>query len=192
MTSPPTLTEFLNATASAAPAPGGLTAIALGAALAVALFEKSLRFPSTGSESKAGGAIELMVPLRTRLLRLVESDQKALETLASADEAQRAGAVMGAYRSARRLLDAVIQAYTFLQQALDFSHPSRLADIEAGVRLLVAAQEGAIAQAEDTLKLLPEDMAESERPGLVRQIRQVSELAEKARGGLSWRRGKAG
>lgn len=191
MTSP-TLTEFLDATASAAPAPGGLTAVALGAALGVALFEKALRFPIAGSEHKAAGAIELMMPLRTRLMRLVESDQKVLEALASADEAQRAGATMGAYRSARRLLDAVIQAYTFLQQALDFGSPSRLADIEAGVRLLVAAQAGAIAQAEDMLKLLAEDLAESERPGLVRQVRQAGELAEKAQGGLSWRRGKAG
>jgi hypothetical protein len=132
-------------------------------------------------------------------MRLVESDQQVLEALGAAEAAEPGeereqrllGARMGAYRSARRLLDAVIQAWTFFQTSLDFGSTAMLADIETGYRLLHAAQVSAIAQAEDALKLFPAELADSERNGLARQVRQAEEQAEKAQGGLQWRRGKA-
>lgn len=195
---PETLHEFLDRLSSSAPAPGGLTAVALGAAMGVALLEKALRFPPAGTEGSAQTALGVLGPLRSRLSRLVESDQPVLEALAAAGQApddereqKLLGARMGSYRSARRLLDAVIQGWTFFPTALDFGSTAMLADIEAAFRLLAAAQASAIAQAEDTLKLFPEDLAASERNGLARQVRQADELAEKAQGGLQWRRGKA-
>jgi formiminotetrahydrofolate cyclodeaminase len=140
----------------------------------------------------------VIAALRKRLQELLVKDAGPLEALGRAlalpAGPERAQAVSGArlmaYRSARRLLDYTVQGLTLMQSALDFGSTAFLTDIEAGNRLLMAAQETGIAASEDHLREMEPAFAAGERAALADQIRQARELATRAEGALSWRRGK--
>ncbi|MNS84221.1 hypothetical protein D3C72_1180370 [compost metagenome] len=74
---------------------------------------------------------------------------------------------------------------------LDLSDVSVVTEVEVGRRLVVAAQEAAIAAAEDHLRSMDPGFADAERQALESQAQQGRELVARAEGALSWRRGKA-
>lgn len=192
------ITAFIGLMSQPARYPAGVAAGALTAAMGLALFEKALAHPAEGQDWKAGNERQVLAALRKRVQELAAKDARPLEALeraealpAGPDRAQAvAGARLMAYRSARRLLDYTVQGLTLLQSALDFGSTAFLTDIEAGHRLLVAAQETAIAASEDHLREMDPTFAGGEGAALANQARQGRELQARAEGALSWRRGK--
>jgi formiminotetrahydrofolate cyclodeaminase len=191
--------EFTDALSRPERAPGGIGAAAYTAAMGLALFEKALAHPAENQAWQAGQERHVLTALRARALALVGKDEKAMAAMdravaqpAGTDLAMAvAGARLLAYRSARRLLDTTIQGLTQLQSVLDLSDVSVVTDVEVGRRLVVAAQEAAIAAAEDHLRSMDPGFADAERQALESQAQQGRELVARAEGALSWRRGKA-
>lgn len=189
---------FLDRLAGPERAPAGLAAAALSAAMGLALFEKALHHPPEGKAMKWDD-LEVIGAIRRKLTALAESDAERLADLSAAmaapDAAEKEATVkaarLAAYRSSRRIVDYTIQGLTQVQRPLDWGSVGMLADIEVGWRLLAAALEGGIACAEDHLKQLEPAFAGGEWESLDQQIAQGRELADRAHGGLSWRRGKA-
>lgn len=194
----PSLNALIDQTAGATHTPGGVAAAAVTAAFGLALFEKALAHPAEGKDWQAGHERQTLTSLRQRALTLATKDAAGTDALARAsalpagpDRAQAtAGARLMIYRSARRLVDLSVQGLTLLQHPLDFGDTAFLTDIEIGHRLLAAALEGGLAASEDQLRELDESFTAVERPPLEAQARQGRELAARAAGELSWRRGK--
>lgn len=190
-------TEYIDKLASPDRSPAGLAAAALSAAMGLALFEKALHNPQEGKPLKYDD-LEVIGAIRRKLVGLAASDAQHLASLEAAlalpdgaeKTAQVTAARLAAYRSARRIVDYTIQGLTQVQRPLDWGSLGMLADIEVGWRMLAAALEGGIACAEDHLKQLSPDFAGGEWESLDQQIQQGRELADRAHGGLSWRRGK--
>lgn len=194
------LADFLAVLAAPRRAPGGIAATAAGAAMGLALMERTLAHPPADAEpeevTQATQAGEILRALRKRMLNVVAADLAAVDALdaALADEgpdadAKQAGARLPAYRAARRLMDCVIQGLTLMLPALDVGSRVALADLEAAWRLLDAALEAAIAACEQHLNGLSSFFAEGERPALDEQARQGREWVEQASAQMGWRLG---
>lgn len=182
------VTDFLDRLGGPSLGPGSLAAAALSAAMGVGLLEKALQHPAASvAPPVAASEAEIMRLLRRKLGELAATD--ALVAIGD-DEAGRA-ARLSAYRAARKLIDLVLQALTLLQKALDLGDTRHLAEVETGWRLLAAALESGIAASEEHLKHLDRGFSDSEGLALGRQAQQGRELAGRASGALSWRRGKA-
>lgn len=191
------ITDFIDQLASPQRSPAGLAAAALSAAMGLALFEKALRNPPEGKPLKYDD-LEVIGAIRRKLTALASADAEHLASLEAAmarpegltQQAELKAARLAAYRSSRRVIDYTIQGLTQVQRPLDWGSLGMLADIEVGWRMLAAALEGGIACAEDHLKQLEAGFAGGEWETLDQQIQQGRELADRAHGGLSWRRGK--
>lgn len=192
------LSELLDHLGNPAEPLGGSSASALAAAMGLKLFEKALSAPDPEtSHARAGEEREVIATLRKRVVELVAEDARVIgalnELMAQPEHPSKPQRVivarMAAYRVSRRLVDMTIQGLSRVQAPLEFGAFRMVADVEAGWRLLSASMEGAVAACEGHLKPMDQRFAERERAALAKQAQQGREMAARALGALSWRRG---
>ena len=171
----------------------------MAAAMGLALWEKALRNPPPDvAPHQTAADRDVIAGLRKRLMLLRAADVRhttaffAAMSLPDGIEAigRRRAARLGAYRTARQLLDLTVQGLTQMQVVFECGSAVFWADGEAAWRLQAAAMEAAFAVCEDHLRELDPAVIVGEPEALAQQIARGRELQGRAQGGLSWRRGR--
>jgi formiminotetrahydrofolate cyclodeaminase len=152
--------RYLEALASAAPAPGGGSAAALAGAMAAALVAMVCRVTaSRGGDAALAGVVASADVLRERLLGLGGDDAAAYEAVIAARRLPpdaRPGAVQAALRRATEVpLDVVEAARDVLAscaRVAGAARPSTLGDLRVAAALARAALEGAAVTARLNLR----------------------------------------
>lgn len=193
-----TLNEVLDRLGDPAAPLGGSSAAALTAVMGLTLFEKALRAPDPeASAQRAAEECEVIATIRKRIQDVLAEDVRvnlALQAAQSAPEHPSKPqkvivARLAAYRTARRVVDFSIQGLSRVQAPLEFGGFVYVAEVETGWRMLSAAMESAIAACEAHLKPMEQRFAERERAAMDKQAQLGREMAARAQGALSWRRG---
>jgi glutamate formiminotransferase/glutamate formiminotransferase/formiminotetrahydrofolate cyclodeaminase len=164
------ITGFLDALSAGTPTPGGGSVAALGGALSAALGIMACRIgPSKQASTRESAdvmqrlsAIEhRLLEVRARFQTLVESDAEAYEGVLQAyrlpkSDAGRARAISAALQVATEVPLATaamaMETLTLLRELGSHVKPAVLTDLEVGIRMGIAAVEGARANVEANLK----------------------------------------